>query len=356
MEGNITTTEDSLSTGFYNSTSISDEATGTNNVLLIMQAFASFNGIFTPVVLFLGLIGNVVTLIVLNTKAYSKIESRFFLMALAASDSVLLLTQVFTKEIAVIVFGRDIRALSDIACKIFFVFFRSSKMTSSWFIVCISIERFIAVWFPFKLKMVCQRKIILMVIGIVYTCLLVYTSLWSYASKVNKNHVCHPDVYDKSNPAEVKTFGVFLILGIALYNGIPIVILLFTTPMIVLKLSRHAQRKKSITNRSSSQQDRTNRMNLTLIGIMIAYIVLVSPIAALHGSAFALKINAYGNNWLAWILFKEIAQILEQMNYTVNFIFYVTLSPIFRNALREILRCGYNSKTQNTSKFSVSAK
>jgi hypothetical protein len=51
-----------------------------------------------------------------------------------------------------------IRAISSFGCKLSFWIFRTGKMMSSWFVVCICVERFVAVLFPFKVKILFMKR------------------------------------------------------------------------------------------------------------------------------------------------------------------------------------------------------
>lgn len=299
------------------------------------------NYFLLPVLLVLGLTGNTLTVIIMQTKRYTHLTSRLFLIALALSDSFLLLTQPFNKDFVLTLLGTDLRALSNVGCKAFFVIFKTAKMSSSWFLVFICWERFVAVWFPLKAKMICTKRVALVLILAVYVIILTYTSVWSYASQITQDGICHPDVYDKKNPAEVSRFGTFLLGGLSIYSMIPMCFLVTMTPMIAFKLTRQSQKRKSMIGKSakkSTAQD-TNRTTIMLVGVMVAYILLISPVTALHMSAFFLRVNAFGSNALGFLVFKEVSQILEQINYAINFFLYVLTSNMFRQGLNEIFQC-----------------
>jgi hypothetical protein len=287
-----------------------------------------------------------------------------FLIALSLSDSMLLLTQVFNKAFVISYFQMDVRALSDISCKVFFVIFKTAKMTSSWFLVCICWERFVAVWFPLKAKIICTKRVAWALIVIIYFVITTYTSVWSYASKITKDNMCHPDVYDKTNPEEVSRFGTFLMGGVSLYSLIPMSFLITMTPLIALKLARQSKKRKSMVGKSVRTSSDTSRTTIMLVGVMVAYVLLIGPVTALHISAFVLRVNALGSNAFGFLIFKEVCQILEQMNYAINFFLYVLTSSLFRVGLKELFSCnrqgqlarGRSGKTTSTSGFQSSRR
>ncbi|XP_052699546.1 neuromedin-U receptor 2-like [Crassostrea angulata] len=306
-----------------------------------IDVLSYINYFLLPLLLVLGLTGNTLTIIIMQTKRFTHLTSRIFLIALALSDSVLLLTQPFNKNFILTLFQTDLRALSNVGCKAFFVIFKTAKMSSSWFLVFICWERFVAVWFPLKAKLICTKRVAVGLILAVYIFIFTYTSVWSYASQITPKGICHPDVYDKSDPNEVSRFGAFLLGGLSIYSLIPMCFLITMTPMIALKLTRHGQKRKSMVGKSArkaTSQD-TNRTTIMLVGVMVAYILLISPVTALHMSAFFLRVNAFGSNALGFLVFKEVSQILEQINYAINFFLYVLTSSMFRQGFKEILHC-----------------
>lgn len=92
------------------------------------------NYFLLPVLLVLGLTGNTLTVIIMQTKRYTHLTSRLFLIALALSDSFLLLTQPFNKDFVLTLLGTDLRALSNVGCKASLSFSKQPKcpLRGSW--------------------------------------------------------------------------------------------------------------------------------------------------------------------------------------------------------------------------------
>lgn len=170
--------------------------------------------------------------------------SRYFLVALAASDIALLLIQPFNKMFVIKHFVRDYRALSAIGCKIFFWFFRTRKMTSSWFVVYLCLERFTVIQYPFRVKMIFSKRNCFVGIAMVYIVIGGFNAGWTYCSKIT-NSMCYPDLIDKTNPGEVTLYRNMLTAGSSHYSLILIIILVTVTPVIIISLvrtSKHEER------------------------------------------------------------------------------------------------------------------
>ena len=297
--------------------------------------FDYINYVYLPTVLIVGVTGNFLSIAVMASHGYSQNTSRMYLIALAVSDSMALFTQPFQKAFFSRLVGKDLRSLTVIGCKIFYIARRSSKMTASWFVVLLCFERFVAVWFPLRAKLICTKRTAVVSIVCVYILILSYTTSWSWASKITSNGMCFPDVYDRNNPDEVALFGGMLRAGSCLYSIIPMVILGILSPLIACKVSRHAKERLQMSNRMESDKHTSESSKITamLLGIVIAYIILVLPITILHNAAYELKLNAFADNSVGFEVFKQVAQILEQLNHSINFFLYILTSSKFRCVL-----------------------
>ncbi|KAK3092832.1 hypothetical protein FSP39_007720 [Pinctada imbricata] len=306
----------------------------------VLDGLEIVNFILLPTVLLFGISGNILTVIIMSSSKFKHLTSRIFLIALAISDTILLVTQPFNKMFVMKLLGRDIRALSQIGCKIFFLFFRTGKMTSSWFVVFLCLERFVAVWFPLKAKIIWRKEVALAAICLIYVIITSFNAVWTYSSKVLDDGFCYPDYFDKSIPSEVQWYKNMLTAGSSLYSLIPICILVTFTPLILYKLSQHRRTRMKMTGSSQqkSKSAQSTKTTAMLIGVMIAYFILVTPITVLHNIAFYIGVKAFGNNTKGFLIYRDVAQILEQINYSINFILYVVASQQFRAGLVSILR------------------
>ena len=298
----------------------------------VLSALKYINIFLLPTCLVFGVMGNFVTMVVMNTKSFSTLTSKYFLIALAISDNILLLTQPLNQLIVISMFGRDVRALSNIGCKLYFWFFKNGKMTSSWFVVFLCIERFVAVQFPFKVKSLFCKRNCLIGVTAVYLVMAVYNGVWSWAHNIMPDGYCYPDGFDKTNADDNILFKNMLIAGSFLYSIVPIFIMATITPMIIAKLGRRSKLRKKLT-RGTGKELELVRASTMLLSIVITYIICVAPVTALHLISFFSGFHAFGNNPKPFLIFRDISQILEQLNYTVNFFLYVASNRQFRQSV-----------------------
>lgn len=326
----------------------------------VQDAFYIAGYVITPTFLAIGLFGNAITILTMSSKEFSSLTSRYILIALALSDTTLLLTQPFNKLFVRKLIGYDVRALSDFGCKAFFHIFKTGKMTSSWLIVILCFERFVAVVFPFKTKAIITKKTIVGLIVLDYLFIGTYNAVWTFSSIV-VNGVCKPDV---TYPHTKEKYRDFLLAGSSFYSLIPMIIMTILTPIIVIRLVQQRQRRKALASSKNASSEKANteavRISAMLIGVVIAYVTFILPITIVHNLAFWKNVSAFDTNTESFFVLREVAQILEQLNYSTNFMLYVLCSERFRKKAIELLRLNKlsirsksSSKTRSTTNTST---
>ncbi|XP_045215293.2 leukotriene B4 receptor 1-like [Mercenaria mercenaria] len=315
----------------------------------LQNSFYVASYVLTPIFLVIGLFGNGVTIFTMASKSFSNMTSRYILIALALSDTTLLLTQPFNKLFLRKLIGYDVRAMSDIGCKAFFHIFKTGKMTSSWLIVILCFERFVAVVFPFKTKTIITKKSILALIAIDYIFIVTYNGVWTFSSII-VDGTCKPDV---TYPETKEKYRDFLLAGSSFYSLIPMIIMAILTPVIVIKLLLQRRKRKHLAGAAGDKADsETIRISAMLIGIVVAYVALVLPITIVHNLAFWRNVSAFDVNTRGFFILREVAQIFEQLNYSINFFLYVLCSSKFRGRVIELLglsKCVERARAQSTS-------
>ncbi|KAL4228185.1 Olfactory receptor [Mactra antiquata] len=323
------------STVDVNGTTTMVPSAGTIDWKHIRDGFYTAGSVITPIFLATGLFGNIVTIITMASKSFSGMTSRYILIALALSDTTLLLTQPFNKQFMQKLLGYDARALSDFGCKAFFHIFKTGKMTSSWLIVILCFERFIAVVFPFKAKIIITKTSILGLIVIDYLFIGTYNAVWTFSSII-VNGVCKPDV---TYPDTKEKYRDFLLAGSSFYSLIPMIIMAILTPIIVVRLIQQKRSRQALTNKTGRNKasDDSVRISVMLIGVVVAYVTFILPITVVHNLAFWRNVSAFDTNTQQFFVLREVAQILELLNYSTNFVLYVFCSTKFRQRALEIL-------------------
>lgn len=201
--------------------------------------------------------------------------------------------------------------------------------------------RFIAVWFPVQLKVVSTKKNVKLAMLVTFVVIATVCGYWcSWADQI-VDGTCRPNY---RSPENEKLLAVFLVFGTSIYAFVPSILLSVLNILIVAKL-RKIRKRVQIKSKLGHTDKRNSRLIKTtslLLGISIAFILLVSPNTLVHVTCYITQTSIYEttNYWL--VLFREISSVLEQTNNSINFFVYVLCSPKFRDQLAEIvnrLRC-----------------
>ena len=290
--------------------------------------------ILCPLLLVVGLCGNIMTLLVTRNKYYRRSSHGIYLTAIACADITFLLVFPFKKDFVHELFGRDVRTVNSFVCKSFFFVFRACRLCSSLFVAVICVERFVAVWFPLRIKHLSTRRAALTAVCCIVfgTCTL--SAIWAIASGIKQDKCTHHGTEHK-NKLLLKICSV---IGMTLRSFVPTIVLLLLTPVTVSRLLRHRSARRTMSCNSKKARDETARTSMMLISVIFAYIALITSFCLLKNG---LKINGIDivtskEPW-AKTLF-EFSQLFEQLNAVVNFILYALVSTSFRKYLIAVFK------------------
>ena len=299
------------------------------------DVWAYIGFVTVPLLFVVGIVGNIFTVIIMRDEEFKKNVTSYILIALALSDLIVNLMYPFNKQFVRTLIGRDILALSTFGCHFFFSLWRTVKMSTSWLVVLISVERFIAVVYPFKAVKWIVKSRVLLAISTIYVILGIYNSYWSSVTDRIVGPYCLPN----TRPAEALQLNYILILlGNVVYSPIPCVILFITTSIIVHALRRSHAKRKHLTSEQAQQQDNTSRITGMLLGVCIAFLILVTPITIGHLLSIFAGINILFSTDPSVTIYRELAQLMEQTNHSINFFLYVVSSSEFRRVVWDLLR------------------
>ena len=289
-----------------------------------------------PLILVIGLLGNIVTISVMQRKSFEKHLFRYMITALAVSDSVLVALAPFNKSFVIEWLGFDFRSHSNMTCKVFYWFWRNAKMTSSWFIVLVSIERFIAVLFPFKSRQFVTKHFIVFGIVINYLFAMTFNTIWVYLTDSVINGTCQPN---KSLNGNVKMEKFFIIIGTCLYSVIPSMLIVCLNSLTV---KAFIKQKKSLgkVGSTSNKSRETSMITIMLICNSLAFVMLVVPVTLAHCYViFTGSTDLFTSKDTITVFLREISQTLEHLNYAINFILYSACSATFRREVLSTFSC-----------------
>lgn len=304
-------------------------------------------------------LGNTINIFVMLLSPLRHVPNTNILVSLAISDTTFILLFPFNKRFFRELLGVDVRSLSRVSCQVFFFFFRTSKMSSAWFVTLIGIERFIAIWFPLKAKIINSKKTIQREIFLVVLVLSTVNLSWSVVGTGFQNGICVPHAAVDGYPNMKKEFVVY---GITFVFLLPTLIMLILCPMTVFRLFLNYKSRIHMTNsvhdlKRKNSTNETIRATVMLLSVTLAFVVLTGPITFGHIYTVFTDQDIFESMGGGMDIFRNIAQITELTNFSINFFLYFAISKSYRSYLFSCCRCwvkNVNMKRNSTkTEFSL---
>ncbi|KAK2154606.1 hypothetical protein LSH36_263g00000 [Paralvinella palmiformis] len=297
--------------------------------------------IVMPTSLVVGLFGNVMTMAVMRRAIFQVTPTAIILNLLSAADTAVLLMVPWNAMTFQSLIGFDARGLHWLGCKFFFWTWRTAKMASSWCIVLISLERYIAIIYPLKVRNIITKRSTAYTIAVVCSAIFLFNGVRFAFADVARNGMCLAAIPD--NPRHATLAHNLVVLGTSLSAYVPSILVFFLNLTSVSTLMRQSRRRSTLTVGRPVQvtrQHKTNRhLSLMLFGVSFAFQILVTPIAILHVVATLKNVALFHTIELTWLVSRKLAMIMEQLNYCINFYLYVLCSRVFADQFLILIGC-----------------
>ena len=287
----------------------------------------------------IGILSNLLVILVIMLSSLRNSVFMNLIMSLAIFDSMHLLSVInFQRGI----FGEILLKPSLLHCGFNIVFLYVSGFGSSWVTVFISFERYIAVFYPFKVHIYCTKKRM-------FTAVFALSILIGI-SAIPVFYSCSVIVIDQQpkclyNGNSILTDVYFLFSMLIFYTVLP---LIFITVLNVL-LIRQIQAQKAFRAKSQVHNFRPASFanNSSLIAIMVSVCVFFA-VASLPAAIMSIV------NWLCKLTTAShcipiegglyiFTVTLDNINHSINFFLYCLTGSVFRHALFQLFECK-NSK------------
>ncbi len=255
--------------------------------------------IFIPILLILGLFGNVISIVIFTKRSLKKYSTFQYLTFLSILDLAVLYTgcgQIFLD----VYFQLDIRTLNDYICKIhsFLVYFFTHL--SSILLACMSIDRTVAILSRNPAKTSEFKTLIKILIflaslaGFINFHFLVFIKLFDYelngdASNFSnatsqKIKLCYSDL---NSSYFIFLSKIFPWIDLCAYTFLPFLIMFICSIIIIQKISKKSSHlnKKTTTNKSSRKFSRNKQLIIILFVTNSLFAALVSPLVIFNATS-----------------------------------------------------------------------
>ena len=215
---------------------------------------------------------------------------------------------------------------------------------STLIITIIAVDRFLALYFPFKFRQMQSKSKAILVVALV-TLLACAINFYAFGGMKPEENLQHAYILlqcsGRNNIIHLYFTMIFPWVDFAVYFMIPAVVLLFFNILIIKKVMHEKLRKQksspdeSSDNKSQQTGQALNKYGRHLtrlsIALSVSFVILVGPFNLWHLALYFGAGDEMTNS--AQTLVGNVTQILTMMNHCVNFIFYVICIPSLRKDL-----------------------
>lgn len=294
----------------------------------------------TPIITAVGLTGNTLSFLVmgcsqrLRKRSYSQ-----FLCLLAIFDSLnLIINEIdLIDEMIIYKSGPSYGVFSDFSdglCKFYNFIKYVLLLLSSWLIVCLSLERVIAVCFPFRKKLIRKRHNVVVLVSLMFV-ILSLTQIFRVLFIENVGGVCTVGRENLSLYIYLHHYAYHL----ALLFGLPCVIVLTCNLGVIYQI--YVIRKEAGNDRPRSL-DSTRKATTMLLLIGFVFVVTMFPqfvctsIILYYSDGDRIHVGRF--ILMDMRPYLEVLSVVSYSNYCINFFIYVMCGKSFRRELRRIFK------------------
>ena len=254
-------------------------------------------------VLVVGVIANIIIIIIMRDGRFRKLPMSVYFTALAISDTVVLCL------IAGMQFMKQTTGsyyfISTSLCTTCGFLSNFATGTSSWFIVCIALDRLLVVRFPLKAKMFSSKAKAVVTLTFVTAIVFLMNTHFLYMVDYSTTNCQFLPIFQPHRPIAGMIFAVGM-------NILPLCLTCICYIIVVLLVMR----KRTVAPSSNSNAMK-ERVTKTSLYICLAFMILTTPVAVF---VMLNRRNGWNQNPTNFTLvFDTLSNFLRQLNYSVNF-------------------------------------
>ena len=288
----------------------------------------------------IGTVGNILSLVAVTNRHCKKSSFTVFVAALAIADVLALYATTATKLLSFI-FNRDILVVNETLCKLIKYFEYLAPQISSWFVVCLTVERCLCTSFPHKTMLISRPKSGCIVISTISGVLVALNAHILYGYILLKTgSITLLEIAPVSTCATVDAgyenffTNYWTWIDFTAYCLLPFAIIVVANSITVAQVYRSTAMVTSTVSATSGRRNR--QLLLTTLLISTSFIMLGMPQPLLDVLRFEEKDNTVDLDLLSLkigVLF-SVFNYMKTLNHTVNFFLYVLSGTKFRQNLK----------------------
>ncbi|XP_041369740.1 FMRFamide receptor-like isoform X1 [Gigantopelta aegis] len=286
------------------------------------------SGVITTIIICCGLVGNLLTVIVL-TRRTMHTSTNCFLTALAIWDSMVLTVTLFL--ICLYEFSDGFtRTVWPYVVTFVYPFGLVAQTSTIWLTVSFTVERYIAVCHPLKAAVMCTiPRARIVIVSVTVVSFIYNIPRWFEYRLVDYVHhatnsscvIFVPTDLEKSALYNKIYFGWLYFMVMCM---IPLCSLAILNTFLILAVKRSIRQRRDMNVR----QSRENNVTIMLTSVVMLFIICQVP-ALVYNMAYAIDTQSTHTHF-GWKLLSTIRNFLVNLNSGINFILYCALGQKFR--------------------------
>ena len=286
-----------------------------------------------------GVISNTIAFVVLGcTRRMRKSVLGILLMTLAVADSLVLIFELVAIVTSAVLEDKQ-RPAPPLLCMFANYLRYSSSSVSHLLVVCISMNRFMAVVFPFKSRWFSRPKnALLQVICVIFVCFV--ANIYTVSAQTKDSEICM--MLDKKNEiAYIIGVVVFNIIICTLLTSVVVLVLSFWTARVFMQNGRNVDlRRNAEPVWSTTRAER--QATILLLSVAFSFVLLRLPQLVVWTPLIMKEYNhtlLSNSTELSLLQGYFYTYTLYLLNYAVNLYLYCVCSSLFRRKLLEVFWC-----------------
>lgn len=307
-----------------------------------------------PPVVAVGLLGNVLTIALMQRPYLKSSTSSVYFSSLAVLDTMHLLHNFFAGWYKTF-YEHDLYGYSDFTCKLSSVMSMFCTNAPAWLIVAVAAERVVVTTFPIRGKLWCTRRVALAVsvsVSVLFAVLwMALVFRWGISVGA-----CNPI----TNRLVLKFFlDHGYMLAISLYTLVPSPLLLMLNAVLVYQVVKANRFRKLAASDTSAVKNTasTTRITVMAVTVSVTYMLLTMP------AMVFLYLDVMVNDAMVkqtmreplWKFLRDISNVLRELNHAVNFFIYLLVLPRVKSELAVMFRACCRNQPSQDSKLQTSS-
>ena len=308
-----------------------------------------------PILISFGTVGNILSIIVLTRKLIKTSTTALYLTCLAFSDLMVLYTGLLRQWLKFLI-EKDVRHISEAACKIHMWLVYSSLDFSAWILIAVTLERVISTWCPHSAKTKCNKKYaFILLIGMLFLCLGLNSHLlFGMVDKVSKDgkSVQKCATIDEDYSAFFNLTWPWI--DLCAFCLIPFSVIVVGNACILFKVVKSRKKARPRVQPSirslhnNNQQNHHNHSSMTamLFTLNMVFLITTSPIS-IYNIGYPIWLEGASQEKQASLEFWwAVVNMLMYTNNSLNFLLYCLSGSKFRQEVKRLF-CSTSNQSSN---------